>query len=97
MVVDRQPVIFSGWVAFDSTVKYLVEVPLTDRLTGGSGSKSIKGLTIKIPVTGTVSQPKLDTSVLQNTIGGLIKNTVGEHAAEKVGTFLEKLQKELQK
>lgn len=97
MVVDRQPVIFSGWVAFDGAIKYLLEVPLTDRLTGGSGGKLIKGMTIKIPVTGTVSQPRLDTSVLQNTIGGLIRGAVGERAAEKVGSFLEKLQRELQK
>ena len=97
MVIDKQPVIFSGWVAFDGTIKYLVEVPLTDRLTGGAGGKLIKGMTIKIPVTGTVSQPRLDTSALQNTIGGLIKNAVGERAAEKVGSFLEKLQEELQK
>ncbi len=97
MVIDRQPVIFSGWVAFDGTIKYLVEVPLTDRLTGGTGGKLLKGTTIKIPVAGTVNQPCLDTSALQNTIGGLIKNAVGERAAEKVGTFLEKLQQELQK
>ena len=59
--------------------------------------KVLKGMTIKIPVTGTVSQPRLDTSALQNMMGGLIKNAVGERAAEKVGTFLEKLQEELQK
>jgi hypothetical protein len=97
MVIDRQPVIFSGWVAFDGTIKYLIEVPLTDRLTGGSGGKLIKGVSIKIPVTGTVDEPRLDTSALQNTIGSLIKSAVGERAAEKVGTFLEKLQEELQK
>ncbi len=97
MVIDKQPVVFSGWVAFDGTIKYLVEVPLTDRLTGGGGGKALKGMTVKIPVTGTVTEPRLDASALQNTLGSLIKNTVGEHAAEKVGSFLEKLQRELQK
>ncbi len=97
MVIDKQPVIFSGWVAFGGTIKYLVEVPLTDRMTGGSGGKLLRGLSIKIPVTGTVNEPRLDTSVLQNAVGGLIKSAVGERAAEKVGTFFEKLQKELQK
>ncbi|MEI7901500.1 MAG: hypothetical protein WCK89_14715, partial [bacterium] len=97
MVIDKQPVSFSGSVAFDGTIKYLVEVPLTDRLTGGSGGKLLKGMTIKIPVTGTVTQPRLDTGVLKSAIGGLIKSAVSERAAEKVESFLEKLQKELQK
>jgi hypothetical protein len=98
MVIDKQPIIFSGWVAFDSTIKYLIEVPVTARLTGGGAAgKMLKGVAIKIPVTGTVARPTLDMSALQNMLGGLIKNAVGEHAAEKVGTFLEKLQEELQK
>lgn len=97
MVIDKQPVLFSGWVAFDGTIKYLIEVPLTDRMTGGVGGSLLKGMTVKIPVTGTVNEPRLDTSALQNTLGGLLKSAVGERGAEKIGTFLEKLQKELQK
>jgi len=97
MVIDKQPVIFSGWVAFDGTIKYVIEVPITDRMTGGTGGKLLKGMSIKIPVTGTVNEPRLDTSVLQNALGGLLKSAVGEHAVEKMGAFLEKLQEELQK
>jgi len=97
MTIDRQPVSFSGWVDFNGAIKYLVEVPMTDRLVGGTGAKTLKGMTIKIPVTGTVNEPRLDTSVLQNTIGGIIKGAAGEHAVEKIGSFLEKLQDELKK
>jgi len=97
MVIDKQPVIFSGWVAFDGAIQYLIEVPITDRMAGGTGGKPFKGMTIKIPVTGTVNAPRLDTRVLQNALGGLLKNAVGEHAVEKMGSFLEKLQEELQK
>ena len=97
MVIDKQPVIFSGWVAFDGSIKYLIEVPVTARLVGGTGGKIPKGMTIKIPVAGTVHKPRLDTSVLENALGGLLKNAVGEHAVEKIGTFLEKLQDELKK
>ena len=97
MTIDKQPVTFSGWVAFDGTIKYLIEVPVTDRMTGGTGGKLLLGQTIKIPVTGTVNEPRLDTSVLQNALGGLLKKAVGEHAVEKMGSFLEQLQKELNK
>ncbi len=57
----------------------------------------LKGMTVQIPVAGTVNQPRLDTSALQNALGSLIKNAVGEKAVEKIGTFLEQLQKELRK
>jgi len=98
MVIDKQPVIFSGWVAFDGTVKYLIEVPVTERLTGGgTAGKMLKGTVIKIPVSGTVHSPKLDARALQNMLGNMLKSAVGEHAVEKVGSFLEKLQQELQK
>ena len=98
MVIDKQPVIFSGWVGFDGTVKYLIEVPVTERLAGGgTAGKMLKGTVIKIPVSGTVNSPKLDASALQNMLGSLIKSAVGEHAVEKVGSFLDKLQQELQK
>jgi len=97
MVIEKQPVIFSGWVAFDGTVKYLIEVPVTERLVRGTAGKLLKGAVIKIPVSGSVHEPRLDASALQNTLGSLIKSAVGEQGLEKVGSFLEKLQKELQK
>lgn len=97
VVIDRQPLIFSGWVAFDGSVKYLVEVPVTERLAGGTAGKLLKGTVIKIPVSGTVTEPRLDASALRNTLGSLLKSAVGEQAVEKVGTFLDKLQQELQK
>jgi len=97
MVIGKQPVTFSGWVAFDGTIKYLLEVPMTGQLAGGKGGKVLRGMTIKIPVTGTVNEPRLDTGALQNTLGQFIQQAVGEETLEKVGTFLEKLQKELKK
>ncbi len=97
MMIDKQPVTCGGWVAFDGTIKYLIEVPVTERLVGGTAGRMLKGAVIKIPVSGTVNEPRLDTSALQNTLGSLLKSTVGEHAVEKVGSFLERLQKELQK
>ena len=97
MVIGRQPVTFSGWVAFDGTIKYLLEVPITEQLAGGKGGKVLRGMTVKIPVTGTVSEPRLDTGALQNALGQFIQQAVGEETLEKVGTFLEKLQKELKK
>jgi len=97
MVFDKQPVTLGGWVAFDGTIKYLIEVPVTEQWGVSTGAKVLKGMTVKIPVSGTIDEPRLDTGSLQSALGGLIQQAVGEQALEKVGTFLEKLQKELKK
>ena len=97
MVIEQQPVIIGGWVAFDGAVNYVIEVPVTERLVGSAAARVLKGTSIKIPVSGTVDEPRLDTRALQNMLGNLLKNAVGEQAIERVGGFLEKLRQELSK
>ena len=97
MVIEQQSVIVGGWVAFDGAVNYVIEVPVTERLVGSAASRVLKGTSIKIPVTGTVDEPRLDTRALQNMLGNLLKNAVGEQAIERVGGFLDKLRQELSK
>ncbi len=89
--------IIGGWVAFDGAVNYVIEVPVTERLVGTSAARILKGTSIKIPVTGTVDAPRLDTRALQNMLGNLLKGAVSEQAVERVGDFLEKLRQELSK
>jgi len=97
IVVDQQPIVVSGWTAFDGKIKYLIEVPVTERLAGKNAGKLLRDRVIKIPVTGTVEEPRLDTSALKNAMTDILKNMFSEEAAEKVGNFLEKLQRELLK
>ncbi|MFA7054732.1 MAG: hypothetical protein WC328_17080, partial [Kiritimatiellia bacterium] len=97
MVIEQQPVIIGGWVAFDGAVNYVIEVPVTERLVGAAAARVLKGTSIKIPVSGTVDEPRLDTRALQNMLGNLLKNAVGEQALERVGGFLDKLRQELSK
>jgi hypothetical protein len=97
MVIQQQPVIFKGWVAFNGAINYQIEVPVTERLAGAVAGRLLKGTSIKIPVTGTVSEPRLDTALVRNMLEGVIRSAVGERAVERVGSFLEKLQQELGK
>jgi hypothetical protein len=93
VVIEEQPVIIGGWVAFDGAMNYVIEVPVTERLVGTSAARILKGTSIKIPVTGTVDAPRLDTRAL----GDMLKRAVSEQAVERVGDFLEKLRQELSK
>jgi hypothetical protein len=97
LVIEKQPVIVGGWVAFDGTVNYQVEVPVTERLVGAAAGRVLKGTSIKIPVSGTVEEPRLDTGRLREMLGGMLRGAASERAVEKVGSFLEQLQRELRK
>lgn len=97
MVIDKQPLTLSGWVAFDGTLNYTMDVPITERLVGGAVGKALKGTTAKIPVTGTVVAPRLDTRGLQQAMQDTLKSAVKEQAVERIGGFLERLQKEIKK
>ena len=95
MTFSKQPVVFSGSVGFDSTIDYLIEIPLGDAISRKTGISLPKGLSVKVKVTGTVDNPRLDTSALQKAFGGFIKNTLGDDALKGVTDFLDQLKKEL--
>lgn len=97
MVFSGQPVGFSGSVGFDSTVSYLIEIPLGEAISKKTGLKLPGGLTVKVPVTGTVDNPRLDTSVLEKTMGGFIRNALGDEALKNVTDFFDQLRKEIRK
>ncbi len=95
MTFSKQPVIFSGSVGFDSTIDYLIEIPLGDMISQKTGLNLPKDLTVKVKMTGTVDNPRIDTSALEKAFGGFIKSTLGDDAFKGVVDFLEKLKKEL--
>ena len=95
MVIERQPVIFGGWCGLDGTVRYQVEIPVTERLVGAIAFKMLKGTSIKIPVAGTVAEPKLDTARLKSMLADMFKGAVGDQTIKRAGDFLEQLQREL--
>jgi hypothetical protein len=97
MVFLKQPLSFSGSVGFDSTIKYLIEIPISEAIASKTGLNIPKGLTVKVPITGTVDNPKLDTSALESAFGDFLKKTIGEETMRGVGDFLKQLTEELRK
>lgn len=56
-----------GSVGLDQTVDMVAEIPIADDWLGGNEYLAgLKGQSISIPVTGTVSKPVLDRSAIQN-------------------------------
>lgn len=97
MFFDRQPVVLGGSVTFDGKINYLIEVPVTEQMVGKAAGGMLKGATIKIPVTGTVDHPRLDTRALLKMIGGALGESIKEQTIDRVSNFLEQLQRDLRK
>jgi hypothetical protein len=56
-----------GSVGLDQTVNMVAEIPIADDWLGGNEYLAgLKGQSISIPITGTVSKPVLDRSAIQN-------------------------------
>jgi len=97
MVFSGHPLSFSGSIGFDSSVKYLIEIPVTGFIAAKTGVKIPKGVTIKVPVTGTIDNPRVDTSGLESVVADFIKKAISEDAMRNVGDFFKKLTDELKK
>jgi|GEM_PF-1286153 len=95
--IEKQPMTFSGWTTLNGDINYLVEVPLTERLLGKNASFSLVGKTVQLPVTGTLTSPKVDTRALVKALASVVTEAVVEEATDRVNEFLDKLRKELQK
>jgi hypothetical protein len=95
MEFDEMPLTFSGSVGFDSTVNYLVEIPVGAIIAAKTGLKVPEQLVVKVPVTGTVDNPRLDSAALRNAMGGVVKKTLESQAVKGVTDFLNQLKNEL--
>jgi hypothetical protein len=66
-----------GSVGFDQTLDLIATIPIADDwIAGKPYLSSLKGQSISIPITGTVSQPKLDRRALQQLSSNLVKQGV---------------------
>lgn len=82
----------SGSVGVDQTLSLVVEVPIRDewiakdRLLAG-----LRGQSLKVPVSGTVGQPRLDGRALEQLAGQLFQNAAGSLIENKLQEGLDKL------
>jgi hypothetical protein len=96
LVVDGHPITFSGWVDSKGKINYLIEVKLTERLIGEKGGKAI-GKVIKVPVTGTIDEPKIELNALLQALAPAAVEIIREEVQDHAKDFLDNLRKELKK
>jgi hypothetical protein len=83
----------SGSVGLDQSLQMVAEIPIAeDWIKGEAWMASLKGETIKIPITGTVTNPKLDMQAIKQLSMSLVQRTAAAKLNGVVGEQTERLQ-----
>jgi translocation and assembly module TamB len=81
-----------GWVGMDQTMSMTAEVPIADEwIQGKQFLAALKGQTIKIPIDGTLSRPKLDRRVLRDLSKQLLQDTANRFLQDQLNNGLNKI------
>ncbi len=75
MIVGGVPVRTQGWVALNQSMSLVAEVPIQeDWVQSNRWLANLKGQTLRIPIRGTLQNPRLNQNVLQNLSSGAVQN-----------------------
>lgn len=87
--IDKAQLLTQGSVGFDSTLNLVAAIPLDERWLG-QDLKSMHGQSLTFPVAGTISNPRLDRSMIRNIMLQLGQQA-GQQAVERgLDNLLEK-------
>lgn len=94
MQIDRAQLITSGQVGMDSSVNMVAHVPL-DESWIGRDLQGLAGQSISMPISGTLSRPRLDPRGVQNLVMKLgtqaVQTKLQDKIQEEVASGIEKL------
>lgn len=90
----------SGSVGFDQTINLVAKIPVAeDWIAGKSWLVGLRGQSISIPITGTVSRPIVDRNAVQKLSQQLVKDAasgaIGNAINEKLNPKVQQFQNEL--
>ncbi|TWT92391.1 translocation/assembly module TamB domain-containing protein [Stieleria varia] len=88
--IDRAQLITSGQVGMNGSVNLVAQVPLDARWIGRD-LQGMAGQSVSMPITGTLSQPRLDPRGVRDLVMQLGTQAVQNKLQEEVATGLEKL------
>ena len=89
-----------GSVGLDQTLNMVAKIPIADAwIAGKPYLASLKGQTISVPITGTVTQPRLDkralqqlsTNLVKQGVNGALNKVIDDKVAPKVNEFQDQL------
>jgi translocation and assembly module TamB len=92
--IGGSPLVMYGSVGFDKTLDYIAQIPLTENMVGRDAFRFLQGVSVKVPIHGTVSKPKIDETALQDATAGLVQQAMQKNLQQGVQNLLQNLFKQ---
>ena len=83
--------IISGSLGLDTTIDYLAQAEVTERLVGGDLYNYLEGTTINVPIGGTLSSPDISAQTVQRAVTDLVNQAGQRKLQEAAGDLLKRL------
>lgn len=89
--IDDVVIQTSGSVGLDQTIQLVAKIPVLDQWVGNNRwTQGLKGQTLQIPISGTVSSPRVDNRGLQQMSQQLVKQAAGAAINNEVQGLIDK-------
>ena len=89
--VGGNKVTLSGSVGLDGTLAYTAVVPLSKGLVGKEAARYLDGVTVTVPITGTIKSPAVDYKTLDSEKMRLLRDAGKKAAGAALGNLLNNL------
>lgn len=83
--------LISGSLGLDTTIDYLAQVEVTERLVGGDLYNYLEGTMIRVPIGGTLSNPDISARTVQRAVTDLVNQAGQKKLEEAAGNLLKRL------
>ncbi len=80
-----------GSIGFDKTLDFIARIPVTERMVGKDAYRFLQGTTIKVPIRGTASKPRIDEAVFQEATGDLMQQALRKNLEKGAQDLLKSL------
>jgi len=80
-----------GSVGFDNTLDFIARIPVTEKMVGKDAYQFLQGTTIKVPIRGTASKPRLDETAFQQATGDLMQQSLRKNLEKGAQDLLKNL------
>jgi len=91
--IGGYPLKMEGSAGFDNALDFIAQVPMTPKIVGRDAYQFLQGTTIKVPIRGTVSKPKIDQAAFQEAAGDLMQQALQKNVQQGVRNLLDNLLK----
>jgi hypothetical protein len=91
VTVKSHPVTLVGSMGLDNSLDYTASVPITVDLVGKAAYPLLKDAIFEVPITGTVSKPRIDMKAFKAELKSLTSQAGQQLLQEKAGDWLKKL------